>query len=121
MYNYFAREIEKPFLENKSIQLLRFEEAIYSKKGKIPTMQGYLNGRYPVVVHKEFKNGLVGHIDVATEAFNAVVNMDKGTIILPKFTDSLPMPNGAIVSRFLGKIALELMAQRLEDKPEGLA
>ena len=41
--NYLSREVERPFLEDKSIQLLRFEESVPSKKGKIPSIFGVLN------------------------------------------------------------------------------
>ena len=47
--NYFAREVEKPFLENELIKLLRFEQSIESKKGIIPPTFGVLNG-HPVRV-----------------------------------------------------------------------
>lgn len=34
--NYFAREVEKPFLELPELRLLRFQESIPNKKIKCP-------------------------------------------------------------------------------------
>lgn len=40
--NYFARKVEKPFLESTEIKTLRFREAIPSKKGVVPHLNGML-------------------------------------------------------------------------------
>ncbi len=53
--NYFAREVDKPFLEHNSIRNLRFEEGILSKKGRIPMLQGIIsdnNGMMPITVSR---------------------------------------------------------------------
>ena len=46
--NYFAREVEKPFLELPELRLLRFQEGIPNKKNKMPTIDGLLNGNYRI-------------------------------------------------------------------------
>ena len=53
--NYFAREIERPFLEQMNVQLLRFEESIPNKKNRIPTIKGLIEDE-EVIVHKTSKN-----------------------------------------------------------------
>lgn len=40
--DYFAREVEKPFLESEPVRSLRFEQAIINKRGKIPTLTGVI-------------------------------------------------------------------------------
>lgn len=112
--NYFAREVEKPFLEHSAIELLRFEEGVENKKGKIPPTKGVIFPDAPVEVRKTFKDGIAGEIRVPTEYFNKIANLKSGQFIIPKFTDELSLPNGSILSRFIGKIAIEAFAQRLQ-------
>lgn len=116
--NFFAINIEKPFLELKAISLLRFNEGIPNKRNKIPSTKGILFPNYPVTLNKSIKDDeLMATVDVPPEAFEKILTQGKGTIT---FLKEAPLPNGTVVSRFLGKIALEAMAQRLVDHPEGL-
>lgn len=114
--NYFAREVEKPFLEHSAIELLRFEEGVESKKGKIPPTNGMILPDSPVEVRKTFKDGIAGEIRVPSQFFNKIANLETGQIIFRKFNDDIIMPNGSVLSRFIGKIAIEAFAQRLQDK-----
>lgn len=113
--NYFARAVEKPFLEDPVIELLRFQEGVENKKGNIPPTNGVIFPEAPVEVRKFFKDGIAGKIRVSTESFDKIANMKNGQIIVPMFTDELSLPNGSVLSRFIGKIALEAFAQRLQD------
>ena len=111
--NYFAREVEKPFLEDSSIKHLRFEEGIESKKGIIPAISGILNYQHPVRVWKDLHGGFVGHIDVDSVAFKTIMSAKSSTVIFPKVSDEAFIKNGTIVSRFIGKVAIEALAQRI--------
>lgn len=128
--NYIAREVEKPFLEHDTIRLLRFEEGILSKKGRIPSIDGLFIGEQsmlPISIHRPLE--YPGRIEF-NEPWSLEVGEDiapllndfgtKSKIIAPKFDISMPFPNGAILSRFLGKVALEVLAFKLSDYAEGI-
>ena len=57
--NYFAREVEKPFLELPEIKLLRFQESIPSKKKRMPTIDAILNGKVPIKLKRKLSHGEV--------------------------------------------------------------
>lgn len=115
--NYFSRKVEKPFLEHESIKRLRFRQGVPSKKGKVPAVDGVLNAKHPVVLHKHLKGPFIGSVDVPTEAYNEIIKKTKGTIIFP--TEGT-LPNGQVVSRFVANVALEVLGQRLLTKPDML-
>ena len=56
--NYFARAVERPFLELPEIELLRSQEEVPSKKNRIPTINGLFNG-IPVKLKKKVHHGQV--------------------------------------------------------------
>ncbi len=115
--NYFSREVEKPFLESTVIRELRFNQALPSKRGKVPAVGGIITPGFPVTVHREFKPELLTTVELEPRAFEHIVNSKKGVLYLPMGTSN---PDGFITSRFLAKIAVEAMAARLADHPEGL-
>lgn len=45
--NYFAREVKKPFLNSPGIELLRFNQGLENKKGRVPSITGII---YPDIV-----------------------------------------------------------------------
>jgi hypothetical protein len=71
--NYFAREVEKPFLEDPSIAALRCGKGLESKRGKIPAISGMLLPHFPVIIHRQLKGGkCTTEVRVPTEAFKLV-------------------------------------------------
>lgn len=119
--NYFAREVEKPFLEQSDMRLLRFYESVPNKKKKIPRISGIINST-PVTVHKDFINGeIVTGIDIPPDLFQKIEKeTSKIHLILPALSqDNLPT-QGQVTSRFLAKIALEALAERLKESDGGL-
>jgi hypothetical protein len=116
--NYFAREVEKPFLESPEILALRFHQAVPSKKGRIPPLQGRLDSGAPVIAHRDIKGDSFGSLSVDEGTAEQLLKSEKGTLILPAGGELTANP---FVSRFLAKAALEVMAQRLLKSPEGLA
>lgn len=112
--NYFAREVEKPFLEQAYIKLLRFQEAVPSKKKRIPTAQGILNNGHVVEIEKKLVNGKVHtNVKVPPEAFSELLKAQRSKLIIPAFTDYNAIKNNRIVSRFIAKMALEALAAKL--------
>lgn len=105
--NYFAREVEKPFLEHSAIKALRFHEGIESKKGIIPPMQAILNREHEVRLWKDSKGEFAGHVDVEPDAFKSIMAARESTIIFPVFQDSATLTEGPTLSRFIGKAAIE--------------
>jgi hypothetical protein len=116
--NYFSREVEKPFLEYGGIQNLRFEEGILSKKGRIPEIQGIIadkNGLNAVSLGRFPDISSSIYVIAANERLNIG---EKGKIYIPKSDVNSSLPTGSVLSRFIGKIALEYMALRLLKLPE---
>jgi hypothetical protein len=112
--NYFAREVEKPFLEQLDIKLLRFQERIPSKKNKIPMITGMLNERYPVLLKRYVDNDMIKII--VPEKLKRLIEDDeqkKISVVAPAFTNENRIESTFVVSRFLAKIALEALAVRV--------
>ena len=115
--NYFARKVEKPFLDVSGITDLRSYQFIPNKKGVIPPGTGYINSEYPVKVFPHKEGSTKASIAVESELFEKVLSENE--LILVLSTGCLPsQPN--LVSRFLAKIAVEAFAQRLLNTPGGL-
>ncbi|MDF2544942.1 MAG: hypothetical protein K0S47_4660 [Herbinix sp.] len=115
--NYFAREVEKPFLERLDMQLLRFQEAVPNKKNRIPIIQGLFNGEYPVKMQRDIVNGeIINGVQIPEALFKRIANneFENMTITMPAFIDDTIIKSSRVVSRFLAKIALESLAMRLE-------
>jgi hypothetical protein len=117
--NYFSREVEKPFLESEAISSLRFQQGIGSKRGKVPSTSGLIfPPRVPVKVRREpFPDHRMLHLDIEESDLSRVLEMEEGRLLIP-FT--LDFPSGPVLSRFIAKLAVEAMADRLENFPEGL-
>lgn len=114
--NYFAHQVEKPFLELPAIEVLRFDQAIESKKGRLPLVTGIIPPDLSVRVTRKLKLNTT-LVDVPLAARNRVASMKEGKLYLPR---SLPLPIGPTVSRFLAKVGVEAMAQRFLSYPGGL-
>jgi len=116
--NYFASKVEKKFLEAGAIKSLRFREGVPSKKGRIPTQSGILLPNFPITVFKDSKDRQQrNYLDASEEGLKSIMIENKGELVFPLSEDA---PEDIIVSRFLGKIAIEAIASRLQGHPEGL-
>ncbi|WP_283843615.1 HNH endonuclease [Brevundimonas albigilva] len=114
--NYFAKGVEKPFLESPGVKTLRFEQELLSKKGRVPTISGLLSPGVPVEVTRFPKLELTS-VAVPPDAFERVIAQKSGQLLIPT---AGPWPTGSVLSRFMAKIALESMAARLETSEGGL-
>jgi hypothetical protein len=116
--NYFSREVEGPFLNHPMIRALRFQQALPSKKGRVPATSGLLFPDEPVILARERKT-LEPHVFLLTDrGIERMFSEERGTLVFPAGND---VPSGPLLSRFLAKIALEAMAKRLEAYPEGIS
>lgn len=116
--NYFSREVERPFLESRGVRTLRFNQALESKKGRIPPISGVMTPDIPAIITKYKKpSPFVASVAIPIEAWEAVSNAKGGKLYFPM---AHPLPIGGVVSRFVAKVALEFMAARLSPYPEGL-
>lgn len=115
--NYFSREVEKPFLESTAIRILRFQQAIPSKRRIIPPMHGVLAPDYPAFVQRYPVGPIEASVMLEPSAVEHLLKSKGGLLLFPSGTE---LPQGPIVSRFIAKAALEAMAERLVHYPEGL-
>jgi len=116
--NYFAREVEKPFLNLPEIRMLRFQEAIPNKKNKMPTVEGLFNGKFPVKMNRKISHDeVVDEIEITQEVMDIILDgRDKGMrIIVPAFTNEIQLQSNLVISRFLAKMALEAFADRVKN------
>lgn len=114
--NYFSREVERPFLEAPAIKLLRFHQGLESRKNRIPPINGVIYPNIPATVIRDFRTGGL-LADVPIESFEQLAAMKKSVLLLPLSSNP---PSNPVVSRFLAKVALEAMALKLCDFPDGL-
>ena len=109
--NYFAREVEKPFIATAYVPHLRFHELLENKRGRVPLVRGLMRPNIPVLIERNVKDRVMS-VDIPSEHFEEVAQSKSGTLIIPR--ELLP-PVGTVLSRFLAKVAVESFAQRLLD------
>nr|WP_299415543.1 HNH endonuclease [uncultured Emticicia sp.] len=109
--NYFSLKIEKPVLEQEFFKNLRHRNKISSKKGRIPegkVIVPYFLSEGSVKFHK---NNTIISLD--SNAFQAIVDGKISKLIVPYNTT--PLEKDRTLSRFLGKMALEALFDRISD------
>ena len=116
--NYFAREVEKPFLESESVRSLRFEQALLSKRGRIPALSGIIKPIFaPAILTRHTSAPFRTSMFVPEDALSVMQKLPSGQLLFSAAPGNL---SGKVVSRFLAKIAIEVMAARLLNLPEEL-
>jgi len=107
--NYFSREVEAPFLNAPLLQMLRFDQMLPSKRGRVPPMvvSSLQMGRGEV---RRYSNG-----DPSTIAFEPSEVFDESLRNRTPFVTYTLMtpPSDSVTSRFLGKVAIGYIAHRL--------
>ena len=115
--NYFAREVEKPFLDTLYGRSSRFSMSVANKKGRIPTVLGlHLQSRLTVEIAKNDDGLSFGAFLAKDEArwVASVRSEASGSILIP----ALETPDlGRITARFIGKVGMEILTQRCLDVP----
>lgn len=115
--NYFAREVERPFLDAPAVRSLRFRQSIPNKRGRVPPLDAILAPHFPAVFNRNVKAGLT-FLSLEPEGVQHILTQPSGKLVLPGGAEP---PPSDIVSRFLAKVALEAMASRIQHVPEWLA
>lgn len=114
--NYFAHEIERPFLEQMNVQLLRFEESIPNKKDKIPAIKGIIENEVVTVRKKIINNEVTMGVEVSPELMNKLVKTDgESRLLFPAFDEEQLPPHNNVTSRFIAKIAFEALSVRIQN------
>jgi hypothetical protein len=115
--NYFSRKLEKPLLDTEYFTHKRFRNFLPNKMGRIPAI-GNVSGPEGIVL--ELGRELSGMTHVypvddkdSIQFLRHVLTHKKGYFIIPN-----PSPvNKYLVSRFLSKIALEVVAHKVMNQP----
>lgn len=115
--NYFARKIEGPLLNTEYFRQLRSRQRVKNKRGRIPSIRATFPGLAMTTNV---------WIDAASIQFSAdteaeLQNLEMG--VLNGTTKRLLVPIASkldrhLMSRFLGKIALEVLAQKFMHFPD---
>lgn len=113
--NYFARKVERPFMEIPEIQQMRFKLEVPNKKNRFPKIDGVLDNGSPIVLSKKQINNEIIHIlEIAPEEIEKFFVDNPTQIIMSIFTNETILKSDKIVSRFIAKMALEALALRLK-------
>lgn len=115
--NYFARKVEAPFLNSAEITAFRFHQAIMNKRGRIPPLEGMLDAAFPITAYRYPEGPISTWLDVPPEGIERILRNKRGSIDFPHLSETI---DDRIMSRFLAKAAIEMLAFRLRDYPDGL-
>lgn len=119
--NYIARKIEKPLLDSRYFQERRFYAGLPNKEKRIPPLEGiHLQSRTPVQLVKllDEKGISIGASPNSDESrwVRSILQRESGSLIIPIGEK----PSDYLISRFLGKVGLEVLAHRVLDVPGGI-
>ena len=103
--NYFARSIEKPFLELEPIKLLRTYHYIPSRKNKIPPLNVFVN--HEIANMKFDAKNNCAHIFLSPETILKICNKEVD-MFFSEGIDIDQLKNSYVVSRFLVKVFTEI-------------
>lgn len=115
--NYFSRKVEKPFMDLPVVRRLRFEQDLESKRGNVPPLDGLILPDVPALITRHPKHDFTS-VQVSEPDFLRIRQTDELRIMIPLATD---IPETPVVSRFLAKVALEALALRLVEFPDGIS
>ena len=104
--NYFALNIEKPFLEMEPIRLLRSYHLVESRKKKVPAFD-VLYGGDKAIMHFDRKLNAF-FLEVSPDTASKFLNGNAPTHFVSKGVHIEELKNNYNVSRFLVKIFLEM-------------
>lgn len=117
---YFSLKIEKPLLDSNWFVHTRHRNRVPSKKGRIPPIQGlHMQTAVPVEfgVDKEGHGNIGAATDKDSSLFiKSIQSSERITVVVPIPTP----PDEYVLSRFLGKVAIEALARKLLNVADGL-
>lgn len=105
--NYFAREIEKPFLNNKTIKQMRFYHRIPSRNDKIPETMININGESARIIF-DYRNNyaMINFDDLSKKCISKFIKTPPPFLSFDMNIDYLK--DKYYVSRFLIKVFTEI-------------
>lgn len=116
--NYFSRKVEGPFLNAPAMQLLRHEQGLMSKRGRIPTLRAFAPQVGEATMHAstaELPRRIM--FDSEELAHRWLVRGQHGRLLTEQV---MTPPSPIMTSRFLAKVAIGCLADRLKDVEGGL-
>ena len=111
---YFAIKIEKPILDAPYFRHSRFRNSVANKRGRIPSIEGvHLQTEIVLEVCKSDEGlSIYTTREKDNNKFaNGILMQNTGSLILP--VGPKRESNIRLMSRFIGKIAIEALAQRM--------
>lgn len=116
--NYFARKVEAPFLNSPWIRMLRHEQGVENKRGRVPTMRALAPGLGEATMHAPtYTQPRQIVFDTRSESLRWLLASSRSTLL----TDEVIAPPAhAVTSRFLAKVAIGFLASRLEHTSGGV-
>ena len=118
--SYFARKIEGPLLNSDFFRHLRFRNTVCNKKGRVPTIKALsLPGGVIVEIMRDEKGKSIYASREKDESrfIKSIATSEKWTLLIPE----PPSPEPQMISRFLGKVAMETLAKTALAVPDGLS
>jgi hypothetical protein len=116
--NYFSRKVEAPFLNAPWIRMLRHEQGVASKRGRVPTMRAIAPGLGEATMHAPTStNPRLIAFDTASQSYRWLLSKSRNVLLTDEV---ITPPSHTTTSRFLAKVAIEFLASRLELVPGGL-
>lgn len=114
--NYFATNIEKKLLEMPYFLVLRHYSLIENKKGRFPRLSAFMpkpRASVECAIDKNLEYNLIFDFEdmCPIRAISQMQNNKFGTIYLGR--PSMPEKDNRIISRFLGKVAIEVYLSRI--------
>ena len=108
---YFGLKVEKPLLDSLYFRQIRFRNSLFSKKDRIPTNTGFvLPGFIPI----EMMSGKDGASIFTTRERDSIklTHLVKKSKLFKIIDPIIDKPDELLMSRFLAKVSLELLALR---------
>ena len=117
--NYFAREVEKPFLDSLYGRSSRFEMAVPNKRGRIPALTGlHPQSRTKIELSRSLGGTAFSMVPAQGQDqsrwISTLQSYSHGSLYVP--TAFAPDADSK-TARFIGKVALEVLALRCIDVP----
>lgn len=110
--DYFGKKIERQVLELSYFKSLRHRNEILTKKNRLPTENAYTNHSLSEQVEIVGSNGNILEVNVENKKiFESIINGSIDKIYVPILKQ--PEKDNLYISRFLGKVAIEALADKL--------
>jgi len=119
--NYLGRAVEKPVLESEYLAQVRFINSVVNKRGGLPTTRAlHVGSATQVEIYSSRHGGAIYPVDEkdTTRFVDCVSSLPRlRLILLPRSSSE---QDQYLLSRFLGKTAIEALAHRLLGIPQAL-